>query len=219
MNLNDAKSSGLPRKKKFPKGRGHSSGIGKTCGRGRKGQYARQGTSFRAYFEGGQMPFIRRLPKRGFNNKAFAAVYEEVNVGDLERVFAAGDAVDEAALRAKGLVGGRCDGVKILGDGALTKKLAVKAHLFTKSAAEKIRKAGGTAEALIQKPEPKPRDPAKMAAAAAKAAAPKGGEGKPSSAPPPSGKAGAPEGKPAGEKKGPPPKAPEGGAPPAPAKG
>ena len=141
MNLTDAKKSGLPRKKKFPKGRGHSSGIGKTCGRGRKGQYARQGTSFRPYFEGGQMPMLRRLPKFGFNNKAFASVYEEVNVSDLERVFAAGESVDEAALRAKGLVRGACDGVKILGDGLLTKKLAVKAHLFTKGAEDKIRKA------------------------------------------------------------------------------
>ena len=177
MNLTSAKKSGLPRKKKFPKGRGHSSGIGKTCGRGRKGQYARQGTSFRPYFEGGQMPMLRRLPKFGFNNKAFASVYEEVNVSDLERVFAAGGSVDEAALRAKGLVRGTCDGVKILGDGSLTKKLAVKAHLFTKGAEEKIRKAGGSFEALIQKPVPKPRDPAKMAAAAAAAAA-KAGEKK-----------------------------------------
>jgi large subunit ribosomal protein L15 len=216
MNLNDAKSSGLPRKYKFPKGRGHSSGIGKTCGRGRKGQYARQGTSFRPYFEGGQMPMLRRLPKFGFNNKAFASVYEEVNVGDLEKVFNAGETVDEASLRAKGLVNRRCDGVKVLGDGTLTKKLAVKVHLFTKSAAEKIQKAGGTAEALIQKPVPKPRDPVKRAAAEAAAAAKKSGgekpagEKKPSAAPPASGKAGAPEGKPPAEKKPPsePPKKP-----------
>jgi len=179
VNLNDAKSSGLPRKYKFPKGRGHSSGIGKTCGRGRKGQYARQGTSFRPYFEGGQMPMLRRLPKHGFNNKAFASVYEEVNVGDLEKAFAAGETVDEAALRAKNLVNRRCDGVKILGDGAITKKLTVKAHLFTKSAAEKIQKAGGTAQALIQRPEPKPRDPVKRAAAEAAEAAKKAAKAAP----------------------------------------
>ena len=200
MNLNDVKNSGLPRKYKFPKGRGHSSGIGKTCGRGRKGQYARQGTSFRPYFEGGQMPMLRRLPKFGFNNKAFASVYEEVNVSQLEKAFKAGDTVDEAALRAKGLVNRRCDGVKVLGDGALTKKLSVKVHLFTKSAAEKIQKAGGTAEALIKKPEPKPRDPVKRAAAEAakKAAAEKKSEGKPAGEkkPPAPPKAGAPEAKP-----------------------
>jgi large subunit ribosomal protein L15 len=185
MNLSDVKKSGLPRKKKFPKGRGHSSGIGKTCGRGRKGQYARQGTSFRPYFEGGQMSMLRRLPKHGFNNKAFASVYEEVNVGDLEKVFNAGEVVDEAALRAKGLVRRVCDGVKILGDGALSKKLSVKAHLFTKSAAEKIQKAGGTAEALIQKAQPKPRDPVKRAAAEAAAAAKKAAGGKNAAAPAP----------------------------------
>ncbi len=185
MNLTDAKKSGLPRKKKFPKGRGHSSGIGKTCGRGRKGQKARAGTSFRAYFEGGQMPMLRRLPKFGFNNKAFASVYEEVNVSDLERVFAAGESVDEAALRAKGLVRGACDGVKILGDGTLTKKLSVKAHLFSKGAEDKIKKAGGSVEALIQKPVEKPRDPVKMAAAA-KLASEKSAKGqKPPAAPPP----------------------------------
>jgi large subunit ribosomal protein L15 len=209
VNLNDVKNSGLPRKYKFPKGRGHSSGIGKTCGRGRKGQYARQGTSFRPYFEGGQMPMLRRLPKYGFNNKAFAAVYEEVNVGQLEKAFGAGETVDEAALRAKHLVSRRCDGVKILGDGALTKKLTVKAHLFTKSAAEKVQKAGGTVQALIVKPQPKPRDPAKMAAAEAAAAAKKAPPAKPAAAPAP-----------AGEKKpsGPPPAKKEASGPPPPKK-
>ncbi len=154
MNLTDARKARIPRKKKFPKGRGHSSGIGKTCGRGRKGQYARQGTSFRPYFEGGQMPNLRRLPKRGFNNAQFKTVFEVVNVGVLEKVFDAGATVDEAALRAKGLVRGVCDGVKILGDGALTKKLTVRADGFTKSAEEKIRKAGGTAERPAPPPAP-----------------------------------------------------------------
>jgi large subunit ribosomal protein L15 len=191
MNLTDAKKSGLPRKKKFPVGRGHSSGIGKTCGRGRKGQYARQGTSFRPYFEGGQMPMLRRLPKRGFNNKAFAAVYEEVNVGDLEKAYSAGDQVDEGSLRAKGLVRRDVDGVKILGDGALTKKLSVKAHLFTKAAAEKIQKAGGTVEALIQrKPKPQKAPPAPKAPAASAPEKPQAPAKKPEkpAAPPPSDK-------------------------------
>jgi large subunit ribosomal protein L15 len=150
MNLTDAKKSGLPRKYKFIRGRGHSSGIGKTCGRGRKGQYARQGTSFRPYFEGGQMSMLRRLPKFGFNNKNFKTDYEVVNVGQLEKAFAAGTVVDRAALKAAGLVRRECDGVKILGSGALTKKLSVKAEAFAKSAEEKIAKAGGSVEKLAE---------------------------------------------------------------------
>ncbi len=148
MNLGDVKKSGLPRKYKFPVGRGHSSGIGKTCGRGRKGQKARTGTSFRAYFEGGQMSMLRRLPKFGFNNNAFATDYEVVNVGDLEKHFAAGATVDAASLKAAGLVRRSCDGVKILGAGDLKKKLTVKAESFAKSAEEKITKAGGSVEKL-----------------------------------------------------------------------
>ena len=150
MNLTDAKKSPGPRKYKFIKGRGHSSGVGKTCGRGRKGQYARQGTSFRPYFEGGQMSMLRRLPKFGFNNAAFATDYEVVNVGQLEKAFPAGTVVDRAALKAAGLVRRECDGVKILGQGALTKKLTVKAEGFAKSAEEKITKAGGAIEKLAK---------------------------------------------------------------------
>ena len=148
MNLGDAKKSGLPRKYKFIRGRGHSSGIGKTCGRGRKGQYARQGTSFRPYFEGGQMSMLRRLPKFGFNNKNFKTDYEVVNVGQLEKAFPAGTTVDHAALVAAGLVRRDCDGVKILGGGELKKKLVVKAEAFAKKAEEKITKAGGSIEKL-----------------------------------------------------------------------
>jgi large subunit ribosomal protein L15 len=156
MNLTSVRKAKIPRKRKFPKGRGHSSGVGKTCGRGRKGQYARQGTSFRPYFEGGQMPMIRRLPKHGFNNAVFKTDFEVVNVGQLEKLFAAGETVDEAALRAKGLVRRDADGVKILGDGALTKKLAVQAHRITKPARAKIEKAGGTCTELAPPPPPKP---------------------------------------------------------------
>jgi large subunit ribosomal protein L15 len=150
MNLGDAKRSGLPRKYKFPKGRGHSSGVGKTCGRGRKGQYARQGTSFRPYFEGGQMSMLRRLPKFGFNNAYFKTDYEVVNVGELEKAFAAGATVDRASLLAAGLVRRECDGVKILGGGELKKKLTVKAEAFAKTAEEKITKAGGAIEKLAK---------------------------------------------------------------------
>ena len=155
MNLTDARKAKIPRKYKFPVGKGQRSGAGKQCGRGRKGQGARQGETQRPYFEGGQMPIIRRIPKFGFNNKVFKTVYEVVNVGDLDEKFQDGDVIDQAALRAKGLVTRRCDGVKILGDGPLAKKLTIRVEKFTKTALEKIAKAGGKAEALdMPPPEP-----------------------------------------------------------------
>lgn len=160
MNLTDARKARIPRKKKFPAGRGHSSGLGKQCGKGRKGQYVRTGTSFRPYFEGGQMPMIRRLPKRGFNNAAFKADFEIVNVGDLEKAFAAGETADPQSLRAKGFVRRDCDGVKILGGGNLTKKLLVKAHKVAKAAEEKIRKAGGSVERIAPPAPAKEKPPA-----------------------------------------------------------
>ena len=126
-------------------GRGVGSGLGKTAGRGQKGQYART-RGFKPHFEGGQTPIQRRLPKRGFKNP-FPTLVAEVNVGDLE-AFAAGAKVDEKALRAHGLVKGRADKIKILGDGELTKAVTVTAHAFSKSAAEKIKKAGGKAVLL-----------------------------------------------------------------------
>ena len=126
-------------------GCGESSGHGKTSGKGHKGQKARSGGSIRLGFEGGQMPLIRRLPKRGFNNAAFKTVYAIVNVGDLE-VFEAGTTVDEAALLGKGLIRGTYDGVKILANGELTKSLAIKADKVSAAAAEKIQKAGGSVE-------------------------------------------------------------------------
>lgn len=173
MNLTNVKKSKLPRKRKFIKGRGHSSGVGKTCGRGRKGQYARQGERFRAYFEGGQMPMIRRLPKFGFNNAEFKTDFEVVNVGQLEKLFAAGETVDSAALRAKGLVRRVCDGIKILGEGALTKKLSVKVDAVTKSAEAKIVKAGGAVERLMKVDEaPAKKKAAPKAAPAVKAEQP-----------------------------------------------
>jgi large subunit ribosomal protein L15 len=121
-------------------GRGVGSGLGKTSGRGQKGQYART-RGFKTHFEGGQTPMQRRLPKRGFRN-AFSAKIAEVNVGDLE-IFAAGANVDEQALIARGLVKGRFDRIKILGDGEITKAVTVSAHSFSKVAAQKIQKAGG----------------------------------------------------------------------------
>jgi large subunit ribosomal protein L15 len=121
-------------------GRGPGSGLGKTSGRGQKGQYARS-RGFKPHFEGGQTPLQRRLPKRGFRNP-FPTITAEVNVGDLE-VFAAGTNVDEKALLSHGLVRGRFDRIKVLGTGELTKSVTVSAHAFSKSAAAKIQKAGG----------------------------------------------------------------------------
>ena len=121
-------------------GRGHGSGNGKTAGKGHKGQNARIG------FEGGQMPLTRRIPKRGFNN-IFAKEYAIVNVSDLNK-FTEGTVVDAELLKAAGLIKKTCDGVKVLGDGELTTKLTVKAAKFTKSAVEKIEKAGGKAEVM-----------------------------------------------------------------------
>ena len=125
--------------KKLRKGRGVGSGLGKTAGRGSKGQYARNTVSPK--FEGGQTPLGRRLPKRGFK-KHNRAVVVAINVSDLE-VFDAGANVDERALRDRGLVKGQLDKIKILGNGDLTKKITVTAHSFSKSAQEKIAKAGG----------------------------------------------------------------------------
>jgi large subunit ribosomal protein L15 len=124
-------------------GCGESSGHGKTSGKGHKGQKARSGGSIRLGFEGGQMPLIRRLPKRGFNNAAFKTSYALVNLGDLER-FEDGEHVTEQLLREKGLVNGNLDGLKILGRGRLTKKLTVEADKFSETARQGIEKAGGS---------------------------------------------------------------------------
>ncbi len=126
------------------KGRGHATGNGKTAGRGHKGQKARSGGGVRIGFEGGQMPLARRLPKRGFNN-IFGTTYVPVNVSVLER-FEAGTEVTEELLLETGIVSKLGDGVKILGNGELTKKLTVEAAKFTESAKEKIEAVGGKAE-------------------------------------------------------------------------
>jgi large subunit ribosomal protein L15 len=132
-------------------GQGESSGHGKTSGRGGKGQTARSGSSIRPGFEGGQMPLIRRIPKRGFNNARFTTRYNGVNVDDLNQ-FDNGARVDEIALSAIGLSNGKSDGIKILGTGELTKKLTVIASAFSASAKAKIEAKGGTCEVLSCKP-------------------------------------------------------------------
>jgi large subunit ribosomal protein L15 len=116
------------------------SGLGKTAGRGQKGQYARS-RGFKPHFEGGQTPIQRRLPKRGFRNP-FPAIIAEINVGDLDG-FPAGTSVDVGTLVARGLVRGRFDRIKVLGTGEITKAVTVSAHAFSKAAAEKIQRAGG----------------------------------------------------------------------------
>ena len=129
-------------------GRGHGSGQGKTAGKGHKGQKARSGGSIRPGFEGGQMPLQRRIPKRGFNNKVFAKEFATVNVSELEKRFESGAVVDADALLESGAIKKVMDGVKILGNGELSKKLTVKAVKFTEAAKEKIEKAGGSAEVI-----------------------------------------------------------------------
>ena len=127
-------------------GRGSGSGLGKTSGKGHKGQKARSGGGVRPGFEGGQMPLSRRVPKRGFTN-IFATVYSTVNVSDLN-IFEDGTEITAAMLKEMGVISKINDGLKVLGDGELTKKLTVKAAKFTKSAEEKILAAGGSIEVV-----------------------------------------------------------------------
>jgi len=150
MNLNDVHQGIRKHKKSRRVGRGIGSGRGKTCGRGHKGQKSRAGWSASPVFQGGTMPLIRRVPKRGFNNR-FALNVCAVNLGDLNRVFQDGEEVTPETLRAKSLTKRRYDVLKILGDGDLTKKLKVSAHRFSQSAREKIEKAGGQAIVIALK--------------------------------------------------------------------
>ena len=146
MELSNLKPKKGARHAKKRVGRGPGSGHGKTSSRGEKGQKSRSGYSGKRGFEGGQMPLHRRLPKRGFTN-IFKKDYAVVNVTDLER-FDNGASVDEAMLRQAGLVKGSHDGVKVLGDGELSKKLTVSATKFSKSAKEIIEKAGGSCQEI-----------------------------------------------------------------------
>ena len=149
MNLAEAKALGLAHPTRKRVGRGVGSGLGKTSGRGHKGAKARSGWSIRSGWEGGQMPLFRRLPKRGFNNKNFRKFYTCINVRDLD-VFDEGAVVDLEATLAKGLASREkhTDLFKILGDGAVSKKVTVRVHAITKSAREKIEAAGGTVEII-----------------------------------------------------------------------
>ena len=145
MMLHELKPAAGSAKAANRKGRGHGSGNGKTAGYGHKGQKARSGAT-RPGFEGGQLPLQRRLPKVGFNNSVFATVYSTIKISDLEAKFEANAVVDEAAVVAAGLVKKTNDGIKVLGNGELTKPLTVQLKAFTASAKEKIEAAGGKAE-------------------------------------------------------------------------
>lgn len=151
MRLHNLKPRPGAKHRKKRLGQGESSGHGKTSGRGGKGQSARSGSSIRPTFEGGQMPLFRRLPKRGFNNSRFATTYIVVNVDSLN-VFEDGARVDQDTLRKSGLANGKSSGgIKILGDGNLTKKLTVVADAFSASARKQIEAAGGACEVASQK--------------------------------------------------------------------
>jgi large subunit ribosomal protein L15 len=130
-------------------GRGHGSGHGKTSGRGHKGQKARTGLDIRPFFEGGQTPIIRRLPKRGFKN-IFKVEYAVVNVGALSKAFSPNEVVDENSLREKGLIKGKGKPIKLLGNGEIKIPLTIRVHAVSRSAKEKVEKAGGRVE-LIKK--------------------------------------------------------------------
>jgi len=155
MNLNDVHRGIKKFKKRKRLGRGVGSGHGKTCGRGHKGQRSRAGFSMHPSFEGGQMPLARRIPKRGFNNR-WALSVVVVNVSDLQDRFDDGAEVTIETLKAKNLAKGTYDVLKVLGNGELTKSLKVTAHRFSRSAQEKIEKAGGQVVLLPgKKPVPK----------------------------------------------------------------
>lgn len=147
MNLNDVHRGIHKNRKRKRIGRGTGSGRGKTSGRGHKGARSRAGYSVHPTFEGGQMPLVRRVPKRGFHNR-FAPTVAVVNLGQLEAQFNAGDAVTPESLRTNSLAKGRYDVLKVLGDGELTKQLTVSAHRFSKAARAKIEQAGGKAVVL-----------------------------------------------------------------------
>ena len=140
------KNEGATFRKKIV-GRGSGSGLGKTSGRGQKGQNARSGGGVSPVFEGGQLPLYRRLPKRGFSNHDFKTVYAVINVGDLN-VFNDGDVVTPALLKEKGIVKKQLNGIKVLGNGTLEKKITIQANRFSKSAIIKIEESGSKAEVI-----------------------------------------------------------------------
>ena len=147
MKLHELKPNDGSVKTRKRVGRGIGSGLGKTSGRGQKGQNARSGGGVRPGFEGGQLPLFRRLSKRGFSNARFKTTYATINVSDLDK-FDEGTVVTPALLKETGLVKKELDGIKVLGNGDITKKLTVQANVFSKTAKEKIEKIGGKTEVI-----------------------------------------------------------------------
>jgi large subunit ribosomal protein L15 len=147
MKLNELMQNNGARTERRRVGRGPGSGLGKTSGKGEKGQKARSGVSIPATFEGGQLPLYRRLPKRGFSNAQFKIKYAVINVCDLNK-FDDGAVVTPEILHDAGLLKNQLDGVKVLGNGTLEKKLTIKAHKFSKEAVNKIEKSGSTLEVI-----------------------------------------------------------------------
>ncbi|MBO5138041.1 MAG: 50S ribosomal protein L15 [Bacilli bacterium] len=147
MKLHELEKNIGATKEKKRVGRGSGSGLGKTCGRGQKGQKARSGGSINPVFEGGQLPLYRRLPKRGFTNAMFKTEYAVINVEELNR-FEDGTVVTPALLRETGIIKNQLSGVKVLGEGKLEKKLTIQANKFSKSALEKIEESGSKAEVI-----------------------------------------------------------------------
>ena len=148
MKLHELSPAPGSTKSAWRKGRGVGSGNGKTAGRGHKGQDARTGGGVRPGFEGGQIPLFRRLPKRGFTNSLFKKEYAIINLETLDKLFNDGDAVSMETLLEKGVIRKELNGLKVLGRGEITKKLTVKAAIFSASAKEKIEAAGGKAEVI-----------------------------------------------------------------------
>ena len=140
------KTAELKSKKRV--GRGPGSGMGKTSTRGENGQKSRSGASIKPWFQGGQSPLYRRIPKRGFNNARFTTRFATINLSDLNKFFNDGDIVSEEILKERGIIKKRLSGIKILGNGNLEKKLTIKANRFTTSAVSKIEEAGGKAEVI-----------------------------------------------------------------------
>lgn len=129
-------------------GRGPSSGLGKTAGRGENGQKSRSGVSISPWFQGGQSPLYRRIPKRGFNNKRFRVEFATINLSDLNKFFKDGDVVTPEVLNERGIIKKNLSGIKVLGNGSLDKKLTIKAHRFSSKAVTKIEDAGGKVEVI-----------------------------------------------------------------------
>lgn len=148
MKLNELKPAPGSKKTRKRVGRGESSGLGKTCGKGSNGQKSRAGASIPAGFEGGQMPLIKRVPKRGFSNYPFKKEYALINVMDLEELFEEGTEITAELLLESGVIKKVLDGVKVLGDGDITKKFTVKVQKISESAKNKIEAAGGKVEVI-----------------------------------------------------------------------